>query len=253
MALKKYEEADIAAIASAIREKTGGDKTYKVSQMDEGVNEVYEAGKKAEHDAFWLNYVNTRANDFDYMFAGQRWTNTIFKPPAVTLKPRRAMYMFARSGITGDLAQIFNDLGFAVDFSNCVYIDDMFNNSAFTRIGVLDFSGAVSSSGRVFINAKVVTIDKIIVSENTKSFHAWFSGCTDLENITFEGTINKNIDFKDCTKLTKASIESIMSHLSSTATFTVTLSQTAVNNAFTTDEWQTTINAKPTNVTVSLI
>lgn len=251
--LKKYEETDIAAIASAIRDKTGGDKTYKVSQMDEGVNEVYEAGKKAEYDAFWLNYVNERADDFDYMFAGQRWTNTIFKPPAVTLKPRRAMYMFARSGITGDLAQIFNDLGFAVDFSKCVYIDDIFNNSAFTRIGVLDFSGAVSSANRVFINAmKLVTVDKIIVSENTKNLTNWFSGCTNLEKITFEGTINKNIDFKDCTKLTRASIDSIYAHLKPDTEFTVTLSKTAVNNAYATDEWEELVSRLP-YITFSLI
>lgn len=206
------------------------------TEIAEKIPQVYEAGKKAEHDAFWPNYVNERANDFDYMFAGQRWTNTIFKPPAVTLKPRRAMYMFARSGITGDLAKIFNDLGFAVDFSNCAYIDDMFNNSAFTRIGVLDFSGAVSSSNRVFINAKVVTIDKIIVSENTKSFNAWFSGCTNLERITFEGTINKNIDFKECKKLTQDSIKSIMKARSETASFTITFSKDAVDNAFKTPE-----------------
>jgi hypothetical protein len=250
--LKKYEETDIASIATAIREKTGGEKAYKVSQMSEGVNEVYEAGKKAEYDAFWLNYVNPRADDLDYMFAGQRWTNTIFKPPSVTLKPRRAMYMFARSGIIGDLAQIFNDLGFAVDFSNCVYIDDIFNNSAFTRIGELNFSGAVSSANRVFINAKVVTIDKIIVSENTKSLNAWFSGCTDLENITFEGTINKNIDFKDCTKLTRASIDNIYAHLKPDTEFTVTLSKTAVNNAYTTDEWEELVSRLP-YITFSLI
>lgn len=44
MAKKRYEEANIAAIAERIRENTGGDKKYKTSEMPSGVDEVYEAG-----------------------------------------------------------------------------------------------------------------------------------------------------------------------------------------------------------------
>lgn len=44
MAKKVYEESNIAAIASKIREKTGGTKTYKTSEMPGGVEEVYEGG-----------------------------------------------------------------------------------------------------------------------------------------------------------------------------------------------------------------
>ena len=172
-----------------------------------------EVGKKAEHDAFWLTYVNTRTDDFDYMFAGPRWINSLFNPPAVTLKPRRAMYMFARSGISGDFAQICNDLGFVIDFSNCVYINHIFNNSLFVRIGELNFSGAISDATAVFINAnKLVTIDKIIVSSNTKYYTNWFSGCTALKNLTIEGVIDKEINFQQ-SPLTPESMISIITHL----------------------------------------
>lgn len=44
MAKKKYEEANIQAIGTAIREKTGTDKTYKTKDMASGVGEVFEAG-----------------------------------------------------------------------------------------------------------------------------------------------------------------------------------------------------------------
>ena len=78
-------------------------------------------------------------------------------------------------------------------------------------------------------------------------------GCIELRNITFSGTIGKDIDFQKSTKLTKASIESIINALSSTASgVTVTFSQIAVNNAFSTDEWNALIATKP-NWTISLV
>lgn len=56
MAKKVYEEENISNIAIAIREKTGGDKTYKTSEMVDGVREVYEAGQiKTLADAECLN------------------------------------------------------------------------------------------------------------------------------------------------------------------------------------------------------
>lgn len=50
MAKKVYEETKIKAIADKIREKTGGDSTYKTSEMPEGVEAVYEAGQKSMVD-----------------------------------------------------------------------------------------------------------------------------------------------------------------------------------------------------------
>lgn len=45
MALKKYEETDVANIAKTIRSKTGTDTTYNISEMAGGVEEVFEAGR----------------------------------------------------------------------------------------------------------------------------------------------------------------------------------------------------------------
>ena len=50
MAKKVYEEAHIKAIADKMREKTGGDATYKTSEMPLGIESVYEAGKKSMVD-----------------------------------------------------------------------------------------------------------------------------------------------------------------------------------------------------------
>jgi hypothetical protein len=75
-----------------------------------------------------------------------------------------------------------------------------------------------------------------------------------LEELYCEGTLDiTGLNLKDSTKLNKASIESIISVLSTTTTgLSITLSKTAVNNAFTTDEWNALIGTR-TNWTISLV
>ena len=81
MANKKYEEADIQAIATAIREKTGTDKLYDTSEMASGVNEVYEAGKTKERSDFWDDYLSfPQGYNAMYWFAGGGWKKSNFKP-----------------------------------------------------------------------------------------------------------------------------------------------------------------------------
>jgi hypothetical protein len=80
-----------------------------------------------------------------------------------------------------------------------------------------------------------------------------FSRCTSLRDLTFTGTINvSGINLYWCKLLTKDSIVSLVNALSSTATGqSVTVSQTAVNNAFTTDEWNA-LKATKSNWTIEL-
>ncbi|MBO7176024.1 MAG: hypothetical protein J6W14_01500, partial [Clostridia bacterium] len=78
---KLYEEANIAAIASKIREKTGGAETYTTAEMPSGVESVYEAGKKAEYDAFWDSFQeNGNKKAYAYVFAGSGWNKETFRP-----------------------------------------------------------------------------------------------------------------------------------------------------------------------------
>ena len=104
-------------------------------------------------------------------------------------------------------------------------------------------------------------IRKLIVAETTQYSYN-FGSCNSLEEITFEGIIGNNINFAPCKKLNKASITSIITHLSSTTSGkTLTLSKTAVNKAFATteggtdgsssDEWAALIATK-TNWTITL-
>jgi hypothetical protein len=75
------------------------------------------------------------------------------------------------------------------------------------------------------------TIEKIILKDTVKCSN-WFANATGLENVIFEGTIGQNgFDIHWSTKLTAASLESIINTLSSTTTgLTITLPTTAQSN-----------------------
>lgn len=235
---KVYEENRIKAIADAIREKTGTDTTYTTAEMPNGIDEVYAAGKQAENDAFWVDYQdNGERTDYGNAFAGIGWHNGNFKPTNdITVK--RAYMMFRDSAIEGDLVEIAKNLGITVDFTGCQNYQYAFYNSKFTRLGVIDVSssGMLSAVTVAFYGAnRLETIDKFILpTTSIIEFSNTFQGCTALENITFEGVINKDISFKDSTKLSRSSIESVINALSDSVEgrSTVTLSKTAVENAF---------------------
>ena len=83
----------------------------------------------------------------------------------------------------------------------------------------------------------LVTIDKMITSENT-SFTNMFGNDAALVNVTWEGVIAKSgLSFSKSTKLSKASIISIITALSlATTGLAITLSLASVNKAFETSE-----------------
>jgi hypothetical protein len=111
-----------------------------------------------------------------------------------------------------------------------------------------------STAQSIFANASnLVTIRELNVTANT-AFSTTFANCASLRSLTMSGTIGKNgFDVQHSYVLNKASIESIIKALSATTSgLTVTLSETAVNNAFTAEEWDA-LEATKTNWTISLV
>ena len=100
---------------------------------------------------------------------------------------------------------------------------------------------------------RLKNIRKLVLQETTALTSA-FTNCTALEELNIEGVIGQSgFDVHWSTLLNKTSIESIINALSSTTNdLTVTLSQTAVNNAFTSEEWEALEATKP-NWTISLV
>ena len=218
-------------------------------------------------DDFWGN-LQDYGNSKDYIATfGAAWTEETFKPKYDFI-PTNAYMMFRSNTLKIDLEQYLTNLGVKLDLSKATNLQYLFYNSAFTRIGLVDATSCINATvfDSTFNNCKnLITIDKIILrTGSTAEFNsAAFNGCSALENITMEGQIKKSgLNMKSCTKLSKASIENIISCLSTESTGqSITLSQTAVKKAFETSsgandgntsaEWTTLANTR-SNWTISL-
>lgn len=255
-------------IARAIREKTGGSKTYTPSEMagairgieSGGYDEGYEAGQRSldediavqseliEHiadvlenkagtfyDAFWDAYQeNGNITDCRSMFAGKGWTNDTFKPKH-TVKPKNAERMFYCTGIT-DLK-----LSGVVDFSSIENMRYFLAESICVSVDVINLTNATDTIGTVYYNPYLKHIGKIVLKDDgtTPLNTNTFQHCYPLETIEeIVGTIGFPVDFSYSAKLTHDSLMSIINHLkdySGTGT-TRTVTLGATNLAKLTDD-----------------
>jgi hypothetical protein len=227
--------SDMTIADDVLRAKADFDAVYAKGQ---------EVGRKAEYDAFWDVYqTNGNRTDYDLAFGGNGWTKNTFKPK-YDIVPISAYMMFRKSKIgavesaEGDLVECLEELGVKLDFSKCTNLLYIFSYTNFKRVGVID--GRASTAGVTFDSAffgsiYLHTIDKLYLSATKPNFATnSFNGCTALVNLTLEGTIaDGGLNLQWSTKLSKASIENIIEHLSTTTSgLTVTLSKTAVDTAF---------------------
>lgn len=216
-----------------------------------------EQGKQAEYDAFWDAYQqNGNRTQYDSAFAGVGWTLNLFKPkyPLTNISKANNMFNLFRPKADFDLVQYFEDNGIQFDLSMCTSVTHMFSESYISHFPEMNLT-MVSTLWPFGASSSVKTIDKIILkSDGSTTFQNPFQAMNHLENVVFEGTIGQNgLSFQWSTRLSKASITSIINALSTTTSgLAVTLSQTAVNNAFTSDEWSALIATKQ-NWTISLV
>ncbi len=210
----------------------------KTSEYADKVGEVYEAGRKAEHDVFWDNFLIKTS--MLYGFAGSLWSAKTFRPPAgAVIQPTNAIGMFYYSRMQIDLAAHLEELDVTFDFSVVSNMTNVFAESHFTRLGEIKTSSTTLMTGTFSNMTYLVTIDKLIVPSNGKTtFSGTFSGCTKLANLTIEGTIGNNISFAPC-PLTAESALSVAAHLSDNTetgnTRKLTISPTTYNNLVNTD------------------
>jgi hypothetical protein len=241
----------MTAIADAIRGKTGKTEELTLDAMASGINEVYEAGQKAEHEAFWDAYQENGSRT-NYYFSFYYWADGNFKPKYnITAKSFERGFMESR--IT-DLKQLLLDSGVTLGFtSNCetYALYEAFLNSQITHIPALE-STRINNAASCFNGCKkLVSIDNIALNDNC-NYDSAFKNCTALEEVRFGSKISKTTHFSAATKLSKASIESIINALlSTTSGLTVSFSKTAKEAAFTAEEWSALIATK-TNWTISL-
>lgn len=200
----KYCDRDIVITAK------GGDTEAAYQQ---GVAD----GKEAHKNLFWYTYQQDgKRTNYENAFGGQGWIDVLFTPQ-YDIKPNGSLYMcFRKSGIT-DLASALEKQGVVFDTTLANNMQYTFYNSEITHIPALDCSSVANAA--VFNNCfasctKLVTIDKIKLATTSGTFTSVFDNTPLLENITFEGEINRNgLSFKTSTKLTHDSLMSIINAL----------------------------------------
>ena len=246
-----YQQEKFKEIADKIREKTGRTDKIKPSEFAELQNDVFEAGRNAESKWFWDLYQDNGARtDYSTAFAGPCWSNELFKP-LYDIHVSYSYGMFRSSAIEIDLVDFSGRNDITIDFSNLSNAQYTFWRSLITHIGEIGLASGGTFTQTFYSAAKLHTIEKLIV-KSTNKFADTFKESTALENITVEGTIGASFDIH-WSPLSKASIESIVSALSDTATGqTVTFNSDRIDALYTESEWASVVAAKP-NWTFALL
>lgn len=238
----------ITNIANAIRSKTGSQSSIPFANLPSAINDVYTAGQNEMWDA--LQNYGTRTN-YEYGFS--RWKCEYIRPKYKVFSNNRSIYLFSHNYYLKKVEKQYFDLsegsvsdtnstgGHYYTFYNCSSLEEIEDIGMKAGYYNYTFNGCSS----------LHTIEVIRFNETTLVTSP-FVGCTELQNITVSGTIGQIVNFSYCTKLSKASITSVINHLSNNASGkSITFSQTAVQNAFTTQEWNALIGTK-SNWTISL-
>lgn len=195
----------------------------------EGHTNGYAEGKTAEYDAFWDSFKDIK--DYAYVFAGEMWNDVTFKPKhSIICSALNVNNMFYNNACS-NIKKTLNDYGVVLDLSKAVSVSTLFSYSSSEELPEIDVSSASVISG-IFSNmSNLVTIDKVTFKEGV-SFKNAFANTTRLENITIGGTISgSDFDIHWSTKLTAASLASIINALSAeTSGLTVTMPTTAQSN-----------------------
>ena len=224
----------------------------------------YGEGQQSEYDRFWDNFQDygNRINYEDAFNAARGiWNDETFRPKYDLIfgNGYYGYSAFRRLSVT-NLAETLENLGVQLDTSRCETLAYLLQSSTTQRIPTIDCTNAhvYAPSGleySFFDCGSLHTIDKLIVTEQLKYVQT-FNYCPSLVNIVFDGVIGNDISFSESTNLSKASITSIVNHLSTTASGKyLTLSKTAVTNAFgstTASAWTSLVNSR-SNWTISLV
>ncbi len=265
------------AIADAIRDRMGTSELLTLDGMasevysvyDKGVNEGYMLGEingiEAEYDRFWDAFQqNGTRSEYQYAFAGGGWDTGAFKPK-YDLNVTRADYMFSGwLSANFDLSFALEESGVKLDTSKCTNFTYFTRYNSPARFPEIDTRSATALTN-MFANAGVVTVDKLILkADGSQNLSNAIFMCYNLVNIAIEGVIGYDgFNVQWSAKLSHDSIISIINALSTTTSgYKITLSKTAVSNAFeqlegandgaSSAEWQDLI-ATRSNWTISLI
>ena len=222
MALIKTDSQHYTNIATKIREKTGGDETYTPSEMAEGVEKVFDAGKKAEYDAFWDDFQrNGNRSNYYMAFRGVGWTVDNFKPKYDIVpdfeknNDSSGQGLFSSmSAFYGSLKDAFDGRGVKLDTQYVRVANSMFDGATnVTEIPHINLTSATSLSGLFYGMLYIKTIS-ITLPDREINYNNAFRSLNSLENLEIDGTINgTNFNISWSTKLTHDALMNIINAL----------------------------------------
>lgn len=187
--------------------------------LGEKIQRLYKAGQKSEYDRWWdfIQY-NGELTQYQHCFYGRSLDDFY---PKYDIRPVNATEIFRdtyseKGNILTqpfDLVERLNECGVVIDVSNCTAITYCFYNSPFTRIPTLDMRKAASTTKFLCLGGKTKKVDKIILTVEGQSLENFFGYAGEFEDVEIEGTIIENLKIKDCSKMTLASLASILTAL----------------------------------------
>lgn len=206
----------------------------KSGEMADRVEDVFDAGKEAEREAFWANFF--KGGVFGGMFSGGGWNVNTFKPvyPAekIAIASRYAAErLFSNFNRPNSFAQPLVDLAeFCehADFSQCPYLDFTFSDARAKNL-TLDLSSCTGIN-RAFGSGNGGELENIrlkVTATCTAYPNAFFYQSEMKElHFTEDSVIAANISFAQSSLLSDESINSIINALqdrngSTTLTLTV--------------------------------
>ena len=190
------------------------------SGYEQGAEDGIATGKQAECDRFWKAFTRNGTRKA-YDFAFYRWGTADGFYPTYDIAPTNMMSFmqyFNQSGADNeplDLSARLEMCGVRLDTSNATNMNRAFYwTSGLCRLPTLDLSSCTDASYMFGNCAMLETIDKIILADNnTQPLLAdTFTSATKLKNITFEGTIGRDINLQWC-PLTPQSAWGVVQHL----------------------------------------
>jgi hypothetical protein len=211
-------------------------------------------GKKSEYDEFW-DVISSNWTRTTWSQAFKCWSCEYIHPPKQIKPTAESIHVFAANPTLKKIEKKYFDFsGMPINSAQDLY-------QGCPSLETIEDVGlpAMRNYNYIFNNCTALkTIECLRFSNETTTAVSSFYYCNALESITIEGEICISLNFQWSTKLSKESIISIVTHLSDTQGATLTLSKTAVDNAFmtedgtlgsTSDEWLDLIKSKASTIT----
>ena len=220
-----------------------------------GVNDGYtdgvSAGQKTEYDRFWDVYQQKgQRTDYDSAFRGVGWNGDSFYPK-YDIIVSKANNCFTNFDGKINLSERLSQCGVELDVSKAGSLVQFFMGSNFTHVPHLvapncNNIGFICGSCYYLTNFSLTTDTELTSTANS------FNQCTSLTDVELNCKLAASINFQ-WSPLTRQSIESVMAALSeNTHDLTATFQKTAVEAAFTTQEWND-LTATRTNWNIALV